>query len=135
MEIVINTCYGRFGLSEEAIIELHKLKCPHIKEMTEEEYFGKGYFNTKEKRTQHLKFCSIPSINGTLLLDDHSYDSDEEYKPRTCKLLVKVVKKLGKKANGDHAKLSIIEIPNDVDFEISEYDGIETIHEKHMSWG
>jgi len=134
MKIVINTCFGGFGLSEEAIIELHKLKCPHIKEMTEEEYFGKGSFNTKESRTQHLKFCGIPKVNGRLLLDDHRYDSDEEYKPRACKLLVKVVQKLGKKANGNHAELGIVEIPDDVDFEISEYDGIETVHEKHRSW-
>jgi len=30
--------------------------------------------------------------------------------------------------------LKIIEIPEDVDWEVDEYDGLETIHEKHRSW-
>ena len=49
-------------------------------------------------------------------------------------LLVKVVEELGKKANGQHADLEVVEIPDDIEYEIDEYDGIETIREKHRTW-
>ena len=49
--------------------------------------------------------------------------------------LVKCVETLGRKANGSPAAdLRVIEIPNDVDWEIHDYDGYETIHEKHRVW-
>lgn len=48
--------------------------------------------------------------------------------------LIAVVEELGKQADGDCASLSVVEIPDDVDWEISEYDGNETIEEKHRSW-
>lgn len=31
-------------------------------------------------------------------------------------------------------KLEIVEIPDDIDWYIDDYDGIETIHECHRSW-
>lgn len=48
--------------------------------------------------------------------------------------LVTTVEALGPAANGAHAKLKIVEIPDGVDWEIMEYDGMESIHEKHRSW-
>ena len=48
--------------------------------------------------------------------------------------LVKVVEELGKKANGDSSKLKIAEIPDGIEWEIEEYDGIEWISEKHRTW-
>jgi hypothetical protein len=53
---------------------------------------------------------------------------------RNDPILVQVVKELGKKANGDYADLKIVEIPDDVEWYISDYDGLETVHEKHRSW-
>lgn len=41
---------------------------------------------------------------------------------------------MGKKASGKCAELKVIEIPDGVDWEIDDYDGIETVHEKHRSW-
>ena len=48
--------------------------------------------------------------------------------------LIQVVEELGKEANGLCADLSIVEIPDGVNWEINEYDGNETIHEVHRSW-
>ena len=48
--------------------------------------------------------------------------------------LIDVVEKLGEKANGTHAQLEIVDIPDDVEYEIDDYDGIESIHEKHRTW-
>jgi hypothetical protein len=48
--------------------------------------------------------------------------------------LVAVVEKLGEKADGFCATLKVVEIPEDVDWEIGEYDGNEWVAEKHRTW-
>lgn len=88
MKIVINKCYGGFGLSEEAYKELG-LK-----------WDGYGFVEIK----------------------------------RNDPKLVAVVKKLGERANGEHADLKIITIPDSVKWQIEEYDGIEWISEVHRIW-
>lgn len=111
MKIVINKCWGGFGLSKEARIELYKLGCEHLTTNTSkpDKFYAAQYDNKN-------------------IYDDHN-DSD-----RNCPLLVKVVEELGDKANGDYAKLEIIEIPNNIKWEIDNYDGMESVHEVHQSW-
>ncbi|HQI26328.1 MAG TPA: hypothetical protein PLY95_03740 [Candidatus Paceibacterota bacterium] len=53
---------------------------------------------------------------------------------RTDPDLVEAVKILGERASGRYAKLVIVCIPDDVDWEIEEYDGYERIVEKHRTW-
>lgn len=55
-------------------------------------------------------------------------------KSRTDEKLIECIETLGDKANGQYSQLEVVEIPDDVDWEIDDYDGIETIHEKHRSW-
>ena len=66
-------------------------------------------------------------------LDDRSYFSGYDMK-RDDPALVKVVEELGEKANGDCAKLKVVEIPDGVAWEIDEYDGNEEICEAHKKW-
>lgn len=54
---------------------------------------------------------------------------------RTNPLLVKCVEINGDRSFGSCAKLEVVEIPDGVEFEIMDYDGMETIHEIHRSWG
>lgn len=91
MKVVINSCFGGFGLSEEAYAEL-----------------------------------GIP-------WDGYGYDYAESEK-RSDPKLVEVVEKLGAKANGRHAKLRIVEIPDDIEYTIEEYDGREHVAEAHSTW-
>jgi hypothetical protein len=48
--------------------------------------------------------------------------------------LIEIVEKLGAKANDMCANLKVVEIPDDVDWVITDYDGIETIEEAHRTW-
>lgn len=48
--------------------------------------------------------------------------------------LVEVVERLGSKANGECAKLEVIEVPDGIEWHISEYDGKERVREDHRSW-
>ena len=58
--------------------------------------------------------------------DDHDKRADPK--------LVECVERLGDAASGRYAHLKVVEIPDGIEYEISNYDGIETIHEKHRVW-
>ena len=91
MKIVINKCYGGFGLSKEAY-----------------EYLG-------------------------LAWDGHGYEY-RYHGNRADHKLVECVETLGDAANGSLAKLKVVEIPDDVEWEIEEYDGVEWVSEVHRTW-
>lgn len=108
MKIAKNNCFGGFGLSKKAVMELNKLG---IKLDVDDE--GNNY---------HLDN------------KDFGIESDDYNAYRADKRLIEVIEKLGDEANTRFSSLSVEDIPDDVDWEIDEYDGMETIHEKHRSW-
>ena len=91
MKVVVNKCYGGFGLSQKA-----------------------------------YKFLD-------LMWDGYGYKYND-YNKRTDAKLVECVETLGEEASGMLANLKVVEIPDDIEWEIDYYDGIETIHEVHRSW-
>lgn len=70
---------------------------------------------------------------GILLAPGNDWDSWIR-ENRSHPLLIKAVEDLGVAANGRFAQLKIVEIPDDVEFEISQYNGLEHIAEKHRTW-
>ena len=66
-----------------------------------------------------------------LVITGDFYDRDI---PRDDAALIQVVQELGDGANGYCADLKIVEIPNDVDWYIEEYDGNEWVAERHRTW-
>ena len=61
----------------------------------------------------------------------------EEYEGfigRDSKELVSTVKVLGDRANTRFSKLKIVEIPDDVKWQIHDYDGWEWVAEQHRVW-
>ena len=54
---------------------------------------------------------------------------------RSDSVLITAIEKVGcEKASGRWAELEIVEVPEDVNWEIHEYDGSETIREVSRSW-
>lgn len=53
---------------------------------------------------------------------------------RNDPVLVDVVKELKEKAENRFSSLKIVNIPDDVEWEICEYDGLEWVAEKHRKW-
>ena len=146
MKIVINSCFGGFGLSNKAIkryLELKGKEC-FFYEAIDSIYtykkvdensegilimiFTKDFGN--EFKSPKFKQGGPQSKEYNDMWDFYFYDRGIE---RNDLDLIKVVEELGKEANGEHAELKIIEIP-DIKYEIDEYDGIESIHEVHRSW-
>ena len=107
MKVVINTEYGGFGLSHEAIVRLRELGAP-------------------EERLSFLVQTTGERVDST-----YGYVEDIL---RSDPLLVQVVQELGKHANGPYATLKVIEIPDTVDYVIEEYDGWEWVAERHRTW-
>lgn len=95
MKIVINACFGGFGLSDEAL----------------------KFLNLDSDRQYRLNWDQNNKINRT------------DFK------LIKCINTLGsERSSGDYAALKVVEIPDDVDWEIEEYDGAECVVEKHRKW-
>ena len=89
MKVVINKCFGGFGLSKEA-----------------------------------YKFLNIP-------WDGYGFEFMQD---RTNPRLVKCVEELGEEASGGLSSLKVVEIPDGVEWEIDEYDGMERVAEKRRKW-
>jgi len=101
MKVIINRCFGGFGVTEEVYNELG------IK------WDGYGFLNNE-------------SLNIV---------SDNYHQYRQDKRLIDAVEKIGVSlSSSSMAQLEIVEIPDDMDFYIHEYDGTESIHESHRSW-
>lgn len=148
MKIVINKCYGGFSLSPKAVARLCELRgrpCYFFKDVISDgKYipFAPGVVAD----TAFWTAFDVPNPNvyeWSKLTQEERQSANNWYsqhyitahpEDRTDKLLVQVVEELGIEANGSYAMLEVIEIPDGVDWEIDEYDGMESIHEKHRSW-
>jgi hypothetical protein len=67
-------------------------------------------------------------------LEWDGYGNKDDREKRNDPKLVEAVEKLGEEANGRFARLKVIEIPDDVEWTIEEYDGSEWVAEKHRIW-
>jgi len=116
MKIVINSDFGGFGLSNEAF---------------------ERYLIEKE-----TPFRKVPNRYGFYFYENgpNSVGDDTDIMlwdmeiERNDPVLVRIVEEMGEDANGTHASLKIVEIPEDVEWEIDEYDGCEHVAEKHRTW-
>lgn len=110
-KIVINTCYGGFSLSREAVLLGRELSgnpewCPHS-----------------------LKEDKYP--DGSSL----SMDFGRWRGSRSDPTLVQIVEQIGEKANGAYANLAVVSVPDGTRYCIQEYDGNERIEtEDEIEW-
>ena len=140
MKIVINRCFGGYGLSHEAVMRYLDLKGITVyPEQGEGTWKFWTYWLVKpEDRLEEKEGADFYAMS---IEDRQAYNkqySDETFVDgdiaRNDSVLVQVVEELGDVANGEHAELAIVEIPDDVEWEISEYDGSEHVAEKHRVW-
>ena len=138
MKVVINGCYGGFSLSPEAMKMLAKKKgreC-HFFKHEYENILDIQYTPVSMKDADMFSTAfdtvELPEDMSNEWYVEHVIDSRPD--DRTDPDLIAVVQKLKKKANGNCAELHIVEIPDDVNYSIEEYDGIEHIAEVHRTW-
>lgn len=152
MKIVINKCYGGYGLSIPALMRLIELKSETVESFSPKKYYGGENEKYRKKdewqerwnedfssRYKHLNGDWWANDNYTLVYNKkenllYSDESRHKEEMRTNPILVKVVEELGEKANGWGAELRVIDLPEGIEYEIDDYDGIETVRERHRSW-
>lgn len=135
-KIVINKCYGGFRLSYDAIMRYSQLKGQEITAYVNSVSDTADTFQRYNKDTDQHYFIHYANINKDTLTGEELneyYFSDRDIE-RDDPALVRLVQEMGEKANGQCANLRIVEIPDKVTWEIDEYDGIESVEEKHRSW-
>lgn len=112
MKVVINRDFGGFGLSDAAIKRYAEIAGLNL--VKKKDVWG-GYVYYKEH------------------VSEDTYFSDYDI-PRNDPALVQVVEELGEDADGISSSLKVVEVPDDVKWQIEEYDGVEWVAEVHRTW-
>lgn len=132
MKLVINSCYGGFGLSSKATKRYLELK-------GKEAYFYKQTYNRFIGNAEFIRIDDLDSLGNELFIYCTTEDQGEALNdypesgfyhreiPRNDKHLVQVVEELGAEANSMCSKLEIVEIENGRWYKIDEYDGYESV--------
>lgn len=135
-KIVINSCHGGFSLSFQGVMEYARIKGIQLYPFKEAEgstFRNSIYISASSADANNLfiYYATEPIVNGVLTKDN--YFSVHSI-PRDDPALVQVVESLGWLADGHFAELKVVEIPDDVKWEIEENDGKERIAEVHRTW-
>jgi hypothetical protein len=120
MKVAINTCFGGFGISNEAFEKLLDRKGIAFDKVEPEEgrcLIGAAYYEA--------------GYSGN---DEHYLSDYDMTQDRADKDLIAVIEEMGQSVNGFAADISIVEIPDDVEWHIHEYDGLEHVAENHRTW-
>lgn len=138
MKVVINKCYGGFSLSHAATMAYAKRKGLDLLAFIYDRDFKTGKvvytpYDPARHRDPLLIFYSTTDLSTQDLFSDQDLFSNRDI-PRNDPDLIAIVEEMGEAANGDYAELRIIEIPDDVKWQIDEYDGLEWVSEQHRTW-
>jgi len=140
MKVVINRCYGGFGLSHEAVMRYFEIKGITVyPEQGKDHWKFWTYWTVKPE--DRLEDKEGEAFYAMSMEDRRAYNATQSAQTvgereieRHDPALVQAVEELGNAANGSHAELAVVEIPDDVDYIVEEYDGMEHIAEAHRTW-
>lgn len=142
MKIAINRCYGGFSLSDKAIemimkrkgLECHRYICTKYYSRDGVNEYIKVIPNNSKCDSTHIYYLTKDLGKTIDKLPKKYYWYYDSKLERTDEDLIAVIEELGADVNGSFGNIRIVEIPDDVDWEIDDYDGMETIEEVHRSW-
>lgn len=139
-KVILNKCFGGFDVSPQGY-QLYAMK--------------KGYSHLYKYKKSfdklHDEYYRIDLFDDFILAYYFTKDLGETIKEisksdwklyhlylgtdkREDPILIEVVEELGEEASGKFGKLVVVEIPDDLNYTIDEYDGIETLHEDVPTW-
>jgi hypothetical protein len=137
MKIVINTCYGGFTLSHKAMKRYAELSGFDI-------FAFRSEYDSSDKDFEELTYLTDKEVEDQgdegliFYYKDKNHTEGNDFCQYAFKrndpILVQVVEELSDESSGYCSDLKVVEIPDDVDWEIEEYDGSEWISEKHRTW-
>ena len=142
MKVVINSCYGGFGLSKEACQRYWELKGQQVWIEDDTKFKSMGLF-TVWLLPPEERLTSKEGEDFYMMSMEERKEYNQKYSEQTWyyrdierhdPLLVQVVEELGDASGGRCADLRVVEIPDGVDYIVEEYDGMEHIAEAHRTW-
>lgn len=130
-KVIINKCFGGFGLSHKATMRYAEIKgitlYPYVVGV-----YGSGKMHPYTGQlVPCVDYFTAPLEDGKWNSKTNFYDKKID---RDDIALIQVVEEMGDEANGMCAELEVVEVPDDVSWVISEYDGKERVEEAHRSW-
>jgi hypothetical protein len=140
MKIVINRCFGGYGLSHQAVMRYLEIKGITVyPEQGKDHWKFWTYWIVKPE--DRIETKEGESFYAMSMEDRRAYNETQSAQtvyPREIErhdpALVQAVEELGQQSWGSHAELVVVEIPDDVDYVVEEYDGMEHIAEAHRTW-
>lgn len=142
-QIVINKCHGGFGISDKAVLRYMELAGRAVyPEATESAIMGSTYWLVPEG-PERYDDSKMSVLWNTMTIEErrdaNAKWSEQVFRPRDIErddpLLIQTIIELGEDAGNWACVPIVIEIPDDVEWEIEEYDGLEWVAEKHRTWG
>ena len=121
MKIAINRCFGGFGISNVAFEKLLERKGIEFEKVP-------AKFPIRGNDSDYYKKGMVGSV------DDGYLSEYDFYNNRADADLIAVIEELGEDSWGWASELAIVDIPDDVEWHIDEYDGLEHVAENHRTW-
>lgn len=138
-KVILNKDYGGFDVSYLAH-KLYAKKKYNIDEIFAYNWSKDGFIKVTSDNKDGA-FTSYLTEDFGDFISFEKYDNLDakvnmrlDDSKREDSTLIEVVEELGDKASGPYGKLVIVEIPDDLDYVIDNYDGIETLHQKVQEW-
>lgn len=139
MKVVINNCFGGFGISSFAYKELLRRKGKECYFYRLD--FGKGYYRIDDDPDKHIGIVAVSTKdygNFTEKIDKEyciNYDRDDG-DIRTDPDFISIIEEFGSdKCSSRFAELVIEDIPAGTYYRIDEYDGLEHIeYRDEIDW-
>ncbi|CAI8948190.1 RimK family alpha-L-glutamate ligase [Brevibacillus sp. IT-7CA2] len=127
MKIAINRCYGGFCLSNKGFLEL-------IKRGWRVTVYNDD-FEPVDPTAELIDKSGDERFRPMLDHSHYNFTADRSNKElRTHPDILAVIEELGPNANTLTSKLRIVEVPDDVDWIITDHDGFEQVEEVHRIW-
>ena len=135
-KVVINACFGGFGLSHEAILAYAERKGMklYVKEGRFSALVPYSYYTVPPEQYEKCSEEWFAADGDYKRINATGWYFSERDIDRDDPDLVAVVEEMGEAASDKLAKLEVVEIPADVDWKIEEYDGYEHVAEVHRTW-
>jgi len=155
MKVIINTCFGGFSISALCLWDLIKQKDKGVSiskwkedNVCNPDRFQNHILNAYGENIALPKGWYVNFLIGSFIkLTGKSHDLIGQRNTsltgkyhcwkgeRTSPALIKLIETKGADwCGGPYTKFKIVKIPDGIEYEISDYYGMEAVHEKHRVW-
>lgn len=133
MKVVINKGFYPFCLSLEALKKMFGNVYVYQYDGVLDLYFRQDSLADRRSRSNNFIYSTHDYGKATFRIKDR-YKIYFSTMDRSLNKLVSVVEEMGQKAGAYGTELKVVEIPDDVNWEIEEFDGQERIREVGRIW-